>query len=357
MLERYGAQRSVDLAATAAAEKQNEAKAESAAQEDDAANRTPYLIGWFNNPSIARWAAILKRDFEKRFPAYAGATVLGTTQISMVMSVVILISPDFTSMPGFQEVLISATEQAIPIILLWRSTTRVRTMADMKLIVSKELHFKALHAFRQAVLLEYKDYDDAHSFRKLMKYLQDGCMATRRYAEMKSLLNRRTGGSSTRPLSAPSEDLKKFLEPLKVSKEIFVAISSSNFELLRSLSEHVEHPNELLRVYDLTRELTRTMNMLQFAQGRKRQDMIDFLKSEVLRLQGAVEEQRTTVSGQICQAVLNEIRPPCGEYRKNPTMSTTVTRGRLSPPWRKMRRPINCDHDRQRMSSDGCSTK
>ena len=58
----------VDLAATAAAEKQNEAKAESAAQEDDAANRTPYLIGWFNNPSIARWAAILKRTSRSASP-------------------------------------------------------------------------------------------------------------------------------------------------------------------------------------------------------------------------------------------------------------------------------------------------
>ena len=191
------------------------------------------------------------------------------------MSVVILISPDFTSMPGFQEVLISATEQAIPIILLWRSTTRVRTMADMKLIVSKELHFKALHAFRQAVLLEYKDYDDANSFRKLMKYLRDGCMATRRYAEMKSLLNRRTGGSSTRPLSAPGgpEEIPRALESVEGN------LRGHLIEQLRAaarLSEHVEHPNELLRVYDLTRQLTRTMNMLQFAQGRKRQDMIDF---------------------------------------------------------------------------------
>ena len=49
--------------------------------------------------------------------------------------------------------------------------------------------------------------------------------------------------------------------------------------------------------------------------------MIDFLKSEVLRLQGAVEEQRTTVSGQICQAVLNDNSTAMRRiFRENPTI-------------------------------------
>ena len=46
--------------------------------------------------------------------------------------------------------------------------------------------------------------------------------------------------------------------------------------------------------------------MLQFAQGRKQQEMIDYLQDKVLRLQNETALQSTTTPGILCQAIVND---------------------------------------------------